>query len=155
MAIKVGDKAPDFTLVDTERKERKFSEFAGKTTVLVFFPGAFTSVCTREMCSIRDSMADFNKVDAQVVAISVDAPAANRAFQTQNRLEFPVLSDFTREVSKKYPGIYENFGVKGLTAAKRSVFVIDKQGIVRYAWITENPGEEPNYEEVRKAVASV
>jgi peroxiredoxin len=156
MALKVGDKAPEFTLVDTDRKERKLSEFAGKTNVLVFFPGAFTGVCTKEMCSIRDSLADFNKMNAQVIAISVDAPAANKAFATQNRLDFPVLCDFTREVSKKYPGIYESFGgVKGLTTAKRSVFVLDSKGIVRYAWITEDPAVEPDYEAVRKAVAAV
>ncbi len=155
MALKVGDKAPEFTLVDTERKERKLSEFSGKTIVLVFFPGAFTGVCTKEMCSFRDSLADFNKLNAQVIGISVDAPAANKAFAAHNHLEFPVLSDFTREVSKKYAGIYENFGVKGLTAAKRSVFVVDPGGIVRYAWISEDPGVEPNYEEVRKAVAAV
>lgn len=156
MALKVGDKAPDFTLVDTERKERKLSEFSGKTDVLVFFPGAFTGVCTKEMCSFRDSLADFNKLNAQVIGISVDAPAANKAFAGHNHLEFPVLSDFTREVSKKYAGIYESFGgVKGLTAAKRSVFVVDPKGKVRYAWITEDPAVEPNYEEVRKAVAAI
>ena len=155
MALKVGDKAPEFTLVDAERKERKLSEFSGKTNVLVFFPGAFTGVCTKEMCSFRDSLADFNKMNAQVIGISVDAPAANKAFASYNHLEFPVLSDFTREVSKKYCGIYENFGVKGLTAAKRSVFVLDSKGTVRYAWISEDPGVEPDYEAVRKAVAAI
>jgi glutaredoxin-dependent peroxiredoxin len=156
MALKVGDKAPEFTLVDAERKERKLSEFSGKTNVLVFFPGAFTGVCTKEMCSFRDSLADFNKMNAQVIAISVDAPAANKAFASYNHLEFPVLSDFTREVSRKYPGIYESFGgVKGLTAAKRSVFVLDSKGVVRYAWITEDPAVEPDYEAVRKAVAAI
>jgi len=155
MALKVGDKAPEFTLVDAERKERKLSEFSGKTNVLVFFPGAFTGVCTKEMCSFRDSLADFNKMNAQVIGISVDAPAANKAFASYNHLEFPLLSDFTREVSKKYCGIYENFGVKGLTAAKRSVFVLDSKGSVRYAWISEDPGVEPDYEAVRKAVAAI
>ena len=155
MALTVGDKAPEFTLVDMDRKERKLSEFSGKTNVLVFFPGAFTGVCTKEMCSFRDSLADFNKMHAQVIGISVDAPAANKAFAAHNHLEFPVLSDFTREVSKKYAGIYENFGVKGLTAAKRSVFVVDPKGTVRYVWITEDPAVEPDYEAVRKAVAAI
>ncbi len=155
MALKVGDKAPEFTLVDTDKKERKLSEFSGKTNVLVFFPGAFTGVCTKEMCSFRDSLADFNKMKAQVIGISVDAPAANKAFAGYNHLEFPVLSDFTREVSKKYGGIYDNFGVKGLTASKRSVFVLDPKGIVRYVWITEDAGVEPDYEAVRKAVSSL
>jgi peroxiredoxin len=156
MALKVGDKAPEFTLVDSERKERKLSEFAGKPNVLVFFPGAFTGVCTKEMCSFRDRLADFNRLNAQVIGISVDAPAANKAFAAHNHLEFPLLSDFTREVSKKYPGIYESFGgVKGLTAAKRSVFILDRQGTVRYVWITEDPAVEPDYEAVRKAVEAL
>jgi glutaredoxin-dependent peroxiredoxin len=156
MALKVGDKAPDFTLVDTERKERSFKEFAGKKNVIVFFPGAFTGVCTREMCSFRDSMADLNTMNAQVIGISVDAPAANKAFAAHNHLDFPLLSDFTREVSKKYAGVYDSFGgVKGLSAAKRSVFVVDQQGIIRYAWVTDDPAVEPDYVAVRKAVAAV
>jgi peroxiredoxin len=92
---------------------------------------------------------------AQVVGIAVDAPAALKAFSDQNKLAFPLLTDYTREVSKKYPGIYESFGnIPGLTAAKRAVFVLDGQGIVKYAWITENPGTEPDYNEVKKALAS-
>jgi peroxiredoxin len=156
MALKVGDKAPEFTLVDTEKKERKLSEFSGKIQVLVFFPGAFTGVCTKEMCSFRDSLAEFNKMNAQVIGISVDAPAANKAFVAHNHLEFPVLSDYTREVSKKYAGIYESFGgVKGLSASKRSVFVIDLKGTVRWVWITEDAAVEPDYGAVRKAVAAL
>jgi glutaredoxin-dependent peroxiredoxin len=156
MALRIGDKAPDFTLVDADRKERKLSEFSGKTNVLVFFPGAFTGVCTKEMCSFRDSIAEFNRMNAQVIGICVDAPAAIKAFAAHNHLEFPVLSDFTRDVSKKYGGIYESFGgVKGLSAAKRSVFVLDQKGIVRYAWITEDPAVEPDYESVRKAVSAL
>ncbi len=130
MALKVGDKAPEFTLVDSERKERKLSEFAGKPKVLVFFPGRFhRRLHERDVQLSRFRLADFNKLNAQVIGISVDAPAANKAFASHNHLEFPVLSDYTREVSKKYGGIYESFGgVKGLTAAKRSVFVVDLQG---------------------------
>lgn len=155
MSIKVGDKAPAFTLFDSERKERSLSEFLGKKTVLVFFPGVFTGVCTKEMCTFRDSLSSFNSLGAQVVGISVDAPAALKGFSDQNKLAFPLLSDFTREVSKKYCWIYESFGgVPGLTTSKRSVFVLDGKGIVKYVWITENAGVEPDYNEVKKAVAS-
>jgi len=154
MALTVGSKAPEFSLYDTEKKMRNLSEFLGKKTVLVFFPGAFTGVCTKELCSFRDSMSALNSLDAQVVAVSVDAPITNKAFANQNKLTFPVLSDFTREVAKKYGGLYNDFSVKGYTAAKRSVFVLDAQGTVTYAWITEDPGVEPNYDEVKKAVAS-
>ncbi|MBI4535142.1 MAG: peroxiredoxin [Ignavibacteriae bacterium] len=156
MPLKVGDKAPDFTLHDTEKKQRKLSEFLGKKVVVAFFPGAFTGVCTNEMCALRDSFGELGGINTNVVAISVDAPAANKAFAETHRLGFPLLSDYTREVSKQYCGIYPDFGgLPGLTAAKRSVFVLDPSGTVRYAWITENPGTEPNYDEVKKAVASI
>jgi len=156
MALKVGDKAPAFTLHDTDRKERSLNEFLGKKTVLAFFPGAFTGVCTNEMCALRDSLASFSKVGAQVVGISVDAPAANKGFADVNKLGFPVLSDYRHEVSPQYGGLYQDFGgLKGLTTAKRSVFVLDPQGTVRYAWITDNPAVEPDYAEVSKAVSAI
>lgn len=155
MSLTVGSKAPDFTLVDTDRKPRSLKEFLGKKTVLAFYPGAFTGVCTKEMCSLRDSMANFNQLGAQVVGISVDAPAANKGFADVNKLTFPLLSDHTREVSKNYAGIYQDFGgVAGLTTSKRAVFILDANGTVKYAWITETPGQEPDYEAVKKALAS-
>jgi peroxiredoxin len=155
MALKVGEKAPEFTLVDTEKKERTLSEFAGKKTVLVFYPGAFTGVCTKEMCTFRDSMANFNGMNAQIVGISVDSPFTNKQFGAINNITYPLLSDLTKEVSKQYTGLYDNFAmVKGYTAAKRSVFVLDAAGTVRYAWISENPGAEPPYDEVGAALKS-
>jgi peroxiredoxin len=155
MSLAVGSKAPSFTLVDTERKPRSLSEFLGKKTVLVFYPGAFTGVCTKEVCALRDAMSNFNLVNGQIVGISVDSPFANKAFAEANRLTFPLLSDFNREVTKQYAGIYEGFaGVPGYTAAKRSVFVLDSAGTVKYVWVTENPGVEPPYEEIQKALAS-
>jgi len=156
MAVQVGDKAPEFTLIDADRKPRSLSEFRGKNVVLAFFPGAFTGVCTKEMCSLRDSMARFNEMNAQVVAISVDSPFANKAFAAQNNLQFPLLSDFTRAVVKSYGIVLDGFaGIEGYSAAKRSVFVLDKSGVVRFVWITDNPGVEPNYDEVTKAVSSL
>jgi peroxiredoxin len=156
MAVQVGDKAPEFTLIDADRKPRSLSEFRGKNVVLAFFPGAFTGVCTKEMCSLRDSMARFNEMNAQVVAISVDSPFANKAFAAQNNLQFPLLSDFTRAVVKSYGIVLDGFaGIEGYSTAKRSVFVLDKSGVVRFVWITDNPGVEPNYDEVTKAVSSL
>ena len=155
MALTVGAKAPDFTLFDADRKPRSLKEFAGKKLILVFYPGAFTGVCTKEMCAIRDSLASFNAMAAQVVGISVDSPFANHAFADQNKLAFPLLSDHTREVSKSYCGVYDGFaGVTGYTASKRSVFVLDAGGVVKYVWSTENPGVEPPYEEIGKALKS-
>lgn len=156
MAIKTGDKAPDFTLPDTDKNQRSLKEFLGKVTVLAFYPGAFTGICTKEMCSLRDALANFNALNAQIVGISVDSPFANKGFATQNNLSYPLLSDYTRKVSSEYCGLYDDFGgLKGYTAAKRSVFVLDKQGVVRYAWISENPGVEPPYAEVEKAVSGL
>jgi peroxiredoxin len=155
MAITIGSKAPDFRLVDTDRKERSLDEFLSKKTILAFYPGAFTGVCDKELCTLRDAMTNFNNMNAQVVGISVDSPFANKAFADANKLTFPLLSDLSKEVSKKYCGVYEDFaGVKGYTASKRAVFVLDKAGIVKYSWITENPGVEPLYDEINKALAS-
>lgn len=156
MAVKVGDKAPDFNLFDTEKKPRTLKEFSGKKTVLAFFPGAFTGVCTKEMCTFRDSMTRFNELSAQVVGISVDSPFANKAFALQNNLQFPILSDYNRATLKAYGIVHDEFaGLAGYSAAKRSVFVLDKVGVVRYAWVSDNPGVEPNYDEITKALSSM
>jgi peroxiredoxin len=150
MPLAVGSQAPDFTLFDTEKKERSLKEFLGKKTVIAFYPGAFTGTCTKEMCTLQDSLT---KLKGPVVGISIDSPFANKAFATQNHISFPLLSDLTREVSKKYAGLYESFaGLPGYTAAKRAVFVLDARGIVRYAWISENPGVEPVYAEIQQAL---
>lgn len=155
MSLTLGTKAPEFKLFDTERKERSLSEFLTRKTILAFYPGAFTGVCTKEFCALRDAMENFNNMNAQVVGISVDGPFANKAFADANNLTFPLLSDLSKEVSKKYCGVYEDFaGVKGYTTSKRAVFVIDKTGIVKYLWITENAGAEPPYEEISKALSS-
>jgi len=155
MPIKLGDNAPDFTLKDTDRNDRSLKEFLGKKIVLAFFPGAFTGVCTKEMCTFRDSLSNLSGLNAQIVAVSVDSPFSNKAFADANGLKFPVLSDYNRDAIKKYGIVHDGFaGLKGYTAAFRSVFVLDKDGIVKYAWVSENPGVEPRYDEVMKALAS-
>jgi len=100
MALAIGSKAPQFKLFDTDRKEVSLVDFAGKKLVLVFYPGAFTGVCTKELCSFRDSLADYNTLNAQVLAISVDGPFANKAFKDQNNLTFPVVSDYTKHIAR-------------------------------------------------------
>lgn len=151
MSIEINTKATNFTLPDTERQSKSLSDFAGKKVVLAFFPGAFTGACTKEMCALRDAMANFNQMNAQVIGVSVDSPFANKAFAEANKLTFPLLSDYTREVSQMYCGLYDGFaGLKGYTAAKRSVFVLDQTGVVKYKWITEEPGKEPPYDEINK-----
>jgi peroxiredoxin len=153
MPVKVGDKAPVFTLPDTEKKNRELSEFLGKKTLLAFYPGAFTGVCTKEMCTLRDALALLGNHNAQVVGISVDSPFANKAFKEANSLAFPLLSDFNRKVSSEYVGLYENFaGLPGYTASRRAVVLLDEKGSVTYVWVTDNPGTEPDYAAVRNAL---
>jgi peroxiredoxin len=153
MTLTKGSKAPEFTLFDTERKPCALSDFREKNVVLAFYPGAFTGVCTKEMCTFRDAMANFNNLQAQVIGISVDAPFANNAFAGQNNLRFPLLSDYTRKVSKQYGGLHDDFvGLKGYSVSKRAVFIIGKDGMVKYAWVSENPGVEPEYDAIAAAL---
>ena len=152
MSTEKGQKLPDFKLPDQSRTMRSLKDYAGKKIVLAFFPGAFTGVCTKEMCTFRDSIS---LLPGQVVAVSVNDPFTNKAFADMNRLQFPILSDYTRETIKKYNIFHNDFaGLTGYTAAKRSVFVIDEKGTVRYKWVSDDPGKEPNYNEIKDALAS-
>lgn len=151
--VKVGDRAPEFSLVDTERRPVKLADFRGKNVILAFYPGAFTKLCQKELCAFRDMLANLEALDAQVVGISVDSPWANGAFAAANRIGFPLLSDYTRDVSRQYGGVHEDFaGLQGYSVAKRAVFVVDRVGIVRYAWVSDDPGREPPYAEVEAAL---
>ena len=151
--IKVGDKAPNFTLPDVDLKPRSLKEFMGQKTVLAFFVGAFTSTCTKEMCEFRDSMARLIDLKTQVIGISVNDPFSNKGFAEKNRLSFPILSDYKREVIKAYGLELPNFaGLNGYTVAKRSIFILDENGTVRYAWISDDPAVEPNYQEIQKTL---
>jgi peroxiredoxin len=154
--IKVGDKAPDFGLPDTGLRIRKLKDFSGKKVVLAFFPGAFTSVCTREMCTFRDSLARFNKLKAEVVGISVNDPWTQKAFASDNELTFTLLSDYNRDVVNLY-GVAapDSLGLKGYTTAKRSVFIVDTKGVIRYVWVSEDPRVEPNYKEIEEALGKI
>ncbi len=154
--VNVGNRAPDFSLVDTNRQPVKLGDFLGKNVVLAFYPGAFTKVCEKELCTFRDMLARLEALNAHVLGISVDSPWANGAFAAANRISFPLLSDYTREVSRKYGGVHEDFaGLRGYTVSKRAVFVLDGDGIVRYAWVTEDPGREPPYGEIEAALAEL
>lgn len=149
----IGSDAPDFTLPNTKREAVKLSEQRGKKVVLAFFPAAFTGVCEKELCTFRDSLSLFNDLDAEVYGISVDSPFANAAFAEKNGINFPILSDYARSAVQAYGVAHDDFaGMAGYTAAKRSVFVVDKDGKLAYAWVADNPGQEPNYDEVQAAV---
>ena len=154
--INVGDKAPDFTLPDTELKQRSLRDFLGQKIVLAFFVGAFTNTCTKEMCEFRDSMSRLTDLEAQVIGISVNDPFSNKAFAEKNRLPFPVLSDYNREVVTTYGLELQDFaGLKGYIAAKRSIFILDPKGIVTYIWVSDNPDVEPNYQEIEEKLKEI
>jgi peroxiredoxin len=157
MAVDVGQAAPDFTLFDAEtKKQRKLSEFRGKNVVLVFFPGAFTGVCTKEACTFRDSAAQFNNLNAQVLGITVDSPFAQKAWADANKLNFPLLSDFGKQVVEQYGVSWKNLaGLEGYVSANRAVVVLDKAGVVRMKWVAPNPGIEPDYAAIQATLAGL
>jgi peroxiredoxin len=156
LSVEEGREPPDFSLPDQDRKQRALKDFVGKKIVLAFFPGAFTSVCTKEMCTFRDSIQALNSLNAQVVGISVNDPFTNKAFAEANKLQFPILSDYTRKTVRKYNVFHDNFaGLAGYTAAKRSVFVLDDDGIVRYRWVSDDPGKQPDYDAIKKVLAEI
>jgi glutaredoxin-dependent peroxiredoxin len=153
MTAEVGQKAPEFTLVGTDLKAVGLKDFANKNVVLAFYPAAFTGVCEKELCTFRDALNDFASASTAVVGVSVDSPFANKEFAGKNGLNFPLLSDLNRDAIAKYDVVFNDLaGVKGFTVAKRSVFVIDKSGTIRYRWVAPEPKVEPNYAEVKAAV---
>jgi peroxiredoxin len=149
----IGDKAPDFELPDPDMKPRRLSEFYGKKTILAFFPAAESPVCTAEMCALRDSLDQLHDLGANVVGVSVDGPYANKFFVQNRHLNFPVLSDYRRDVIRKYGIVMKKLGpLEGYDAAKRSVFILDEGGKVIYRWVSDNPLIEPNYGEIKDAL---
>lgn len=155
MAVTIGSKAPNFTLVNTETKEVSLSDYAGKNVVLLFFPLAFTGVCTAELCELRDDIATYSGLDAEILAVSVDSPFTLAKFKEEQKLPFPLLSDFNKTTSTAYGSIYQDFvlGLKGV--AKRSAFVIDKEGVIRHAEVLENAGNVPDFNAVKAALGKL
>lgn len=155
MQIEPGQAAPDFTLYDSEKKQVTLSELKGQPVLLLFFPLAFTSVCTAELCSVRDNIAWYNGINAKVFGISVDALQTLAKFKEDQQLNFTLLSDFNKDVSRSYGSIYEMFGFNMKGVSKRSAFVIDKEGIVRYTEVLENAGEVPDFEKIKATLAGL
>ena len=154
--VTVGDIAPAFTLRATDKREVSLSEYSGKTVILAFYPGAFTGVCDKEMCAFRDNMAALNDANATVLGISVDSPWANAEFTRKHNLEFELLSDLNREAVHAYDAAFVGLGgLTGYVSANRAVIIVDASGVVQYRWVAENPGVEPNYDEVISAAAAL
>jgi len=153
--LQIGDKAPEFALRASDKSLVQLSEQRGKNIVLLFFPFAFTGVCTKELCYLRDSLAEYEALEAQILAVSVDSPYTLARWKEEQQFNFPLLSDFNKTVSKKYDTLYKEFGLGLKGVSKRSAFVIDKEGIVRYAEVLENAGELPNFEAVKQTLQSL
>jgi glutaredoxin-dependent peroxiredoxin len=151
----VGQKAPDFTLYDSDKNQVTLSAQQGKNVLLLFFPLAFTSTCTKELCSIRDNISFYDQVNASVFGISVDSLQTLAKFKEDQRLNFTLLSDFNKDVSRAYDTIYEMFGYNMKGVSKRSAFIIDKQGIIRYAEILENAGQVPDFDVIVKTLSAI
>ena len=153
--IEVGSQAPTFSLYSSEKEKVSLSDYKGKNVVLLFFPLAFTGVCTKELCNVRDNIGIYNNSKAKVLAISVDSPQTLARFKEEQHLNFPLLSDFNKTVSAQYGCLYETFSLDMKGVSKRSAFVIDGDGVVRYAEVLENASEEPNYSNIQNSLASL
>jgi peroxiredoxin len=155
MKIDIGSAAPDFTLYDSSKKQITLSQQKDTNVLLLFFPLAFTSVCTAELCSVRDNLNWYNTINAKVFGISVDSPQTLAKFKEDQQLNFTLLSDFNKDVSRAYGSIYEMFGLNMKGVSKRSAFVIGKDGIVQYAEVLENAGEQPDFEKIKAVLSSL
>ncbi len=156
MSLNVGDQAPSFTLVSDEKKEVSLADYKGKNVILLFFPLAFTGVCTEELCNMRDNISMYSDLDADILAVSVDSPFTLEKFKAEQNLNFPLLSDFNKSASVAYDSLYEEFpafGMKGVS--KRSAFVVDKEGTIQYKEICDSPGDQPNYDAIKETLSNL
>lgn len=155
MLLKVGNQAPDFKLFSSDKKEVNLVDYRGKNVVILFFPMAFTGVCTAELCQMRDNIATYSNLNADILGISVDSIFTLGKFKAEQNLPFPLLSDFNKETSQAFGAFYETFvfGMHGVS--KRSAFVVDKEGVIQYAEVLESAGNLPNFEAVKTTLESL
>jgi glutaredoxin-dependent peroxiredoxin len=155
MSLRIGDKAPDFSLYSSEKELIHLHDFQGRNVVLLFFPLAFTSTCTKELCETRDDIAIYNDLNTEVIGISIDTLHSLARYKAEYNLNFKLLSDFNKEVIRAYDVMYEeyNYGMKGV--AKRAVYVIDGEGIIRHIEVLEKAGQMPDLEATKEAIRSL
>ena len=149
MPVSIGQPAPDFSLFDSEKKKVTLSELKDVNILLLFFPLAFTKTCTAELCEVRDTISWYNKAEATVFGISVDSLYTLSKYKEEQQLNFTLLSDFNKEVSRLYDSIYELFGYNMKGVSKRAAFIIDKTSIIRYAEVLEDAGKIPDFEAIK------
>ena len=155
MALRIGQEALDFTLFNTQKEQVTLAEQRGQNVLLLFFPLAFTSVCTAELCSVRDNFKIYESLKAKPFGISVDSLHTLKKFKEEQHLNFDLLSDFNKEVSNAYGAIYETFGYGMRGVSKRAAFVIDENGIIQYAEVLENAGLQPNFEAIKETLTAI
>ncbi len=155
MKIETGKPAPDFSLFDTDKKKVNLTGFTGKNILLLFFPQAFTSTCTRELCAVRDDISRYSNGNAQVIGISVDSVFTLKKFKEDQQYNFPLLSDFNKEVSTLYGCLYNDWILEMKGVSKRSAFIIDKKGIVQYAEVLETAGDLPDFMAINRVLDSL
>ena len=155
MNLKVGDLAPNFKLRNTVKEQVDLEDFKGQKVLVLFFPLAFTGVCTEELCSTRDNLGIYEKLNTQILAISVDSLFSLEKFKEENKFNFPLLSDFNKDVSRAYGALYENFVLDMNGVSKRAAFVIDAEGAIQYAEVLDNAGELPNFEDIKATLEKI
>jgi peroxiredoxin len=154
-SIQIGQQAPDFTLFDSDKQKVALSDYKGKNVLLLFFPQAFTGTCTKELCSTRDNIALYDSANAQVFGISVDSVFTLAKYKEEQHLNFPLLSDFNKTTSTAYGSLYDSFVFDMKGVSKRSAFVVDKQGIVRYAEVLEAATDLPDFSAIQKTLETL
>lgn len=155
MKIQIGQPAPDFTLYDSEKNKLTLSDLKGQHVLILFFPLAFTSTCTAELCSVRDNLSFYNNAKAKVLGISVDSLHTLARYKKDQSLNFSLLSDFNKEVSSLYGSLYDVFGYNMRGVSKRAAFIIDRIGIIRYAEVLENAGHQPDFEKINAVLTTL
>ncbi|WP_116125701.1 redoxin domain-containing protein [Lewinella sp. IMCC34183] len=155
MTLKVGDKAPLFQLYSDTKAKISLEDYRGEALVVLFFPLAFSSVCTEELCTVRDALADYQTLNARVVGISVDSVFTLERFRAAEGLNFPLLSDFNKEVSRQYGALYDTFVMDMQGVSKRAAFVLDAEGVIRYAEVLDSAGDQPDYSAIRATLADL
>jgi peroxiredoxin len=155
MAIQIGQLAPNFLLRDTDKNIVSLADQRGKNVVLLFFPLAFTGVCTKELCMTRDNMSIYNSLNATVYGISVDSIFSLAKFKEEQNLNFGLLSDFNKTTSRAYEAIYDTFFNDMEGVSKRAAFVVDSNGIIKHAEVLENAGELPDFQAIMDCLKSL
>ncbi len=155
MILTIGQAAPGFTLYDTDKNKVSLAGFRGKNVLLLFFPQAFTSTCTRELCGVRDDIVRYSNINAEVIGISVDSVFTLKKYKDDQQYNFPLLSDFNKEVADLYGALYTDWILDMKGVSKRAAFIVDKDGILAYIEVLENAGEMPDFAAINEKIASL